>query len=111
MEPIDAGDIPLGDVVRELFSEAGLRKLLGRYDTACFVLARSGLQPRFYQELIQNIDTVDATTRDRIAFVVFHGKRSSYIREERNESYKYHLEGLSISGERESLSKTGKTKA
>lgn len=100
MEPIDAGDIPLEEVVRELFSEEGLRKLLGRYDTACFVLARAGLQPRFFQELIENIDTVDETTRDQIAFIVFHGNRSTYIRENDYE-YSFHLNGLSVSGHRD----------
>jgi hypothetical protein len=101
METIDAGDIPLDDVVRELFSEEGLKRLLGRYDTACFVLARSGLQPQFYQEVIENIDTVDETTRDSIAFIVFHGNQSSYIRPD-DYRYRFHLDGLSVSKERES---------
>ncbi len=100
MEPIDAGDIPLDEVVSELFSAEGLRKLLGRYDVACFVLARAGLQPQFFQELIENIDTVDQTTRDKIAFIVFHGNRSTYIRENDYE-YSFHLNGLSVSGHRD----------
>jgi hypothetical protein len=97
MEPIDAGDIPLDEVIEELFSEDSIQRLLGSYHTACFVLARSGLQARFYQELIQNIDTVDATRRDRIAFIVFHGNRSSYIRDHYGTPYRYRLDGLSFS--------------
>jgi hypothetical protein len=100
MEPIDAGDMPLDKVIEEIFTEDGLRGLLGGYRTACFVLARSGLQVRFYQDLIENIDTVDATTRDHIAFVVFHGSRSSYIRDRAGMYYSYHLDGLSLSTER-----------
>jgi pimeloyl-ACP methyl ester carboxylesterase len=97
MEPIDAGDTPLDEVVDKMFSRDGLDRLLRSYRTACFVLARSALQAKFYQELIQNIDTVDATTRGHIAFIVFYGNRSSYIDVRGDKNYRHFLNGLSIS--------------
>jgi hypothetical protein len=74
MEIVNAGDVPLGSIIHRLFSEKGLEQLVGQRGTACFVLARSALIPDFYQKLIQNIDTIDGTTRDYIAFIVFYGR-------------------------------------
>jgi pimeloyl-ACP methyl ester carboxylesterase len=86
----------------EIFSDDGLKRLLSGYRTACFVLARAGLQERFYQDLVQNIDTIDATTRDHVAFIVFHGNRSSYIRDHGGPRlYSYNVKGLSVSTEPE----------
>lgn len=99
METIDAGDVPLDRVVDQLFSDVGLRKLIGHHGVACFVLARSGLAPQFYEQLIKNVDTIDATTRNHVAFIVFHGNKSSIVRrpEEGYRAYEHHLDGLSMS--------------
>src|SRR6476620_4880239 len=47
--------------------KTGLIKLLGTDGAACFVIARAGLIPGFYEELIRNVGTIDATTRHHIA--------------------------------------------
>jgi hypothetical protein len=101
MEAIDAGDVPLERVVHQLFSDVGLEKLIGNHGVACFVLARSGLIPDFYEQLIRNVGTIDATTRHHIAFIVFYGKKSSILRQPRGEHrlYEHHLAGLSASTE------------
>ncbi len=60
--------------------------------------------PRFYRELIENVATIDATTRRHVAFVVFHGDRSNVYEDG---SYygvgprdaRIRLIGLSISGD------------
>jgi CHAT domain len=102
VEAIDAGDVPLDDVVRQLFSETGLRELIGHHGVACFVLARSALAPQFYEQLITNIDTIDTTTRHHIAFIVFHGNQSSIVRRSGYDQrdYKHHVIGLSVSDHR-----------
>jgi predicted alpha/beta hydrolase family esterase len=99
MEPIDAGDIPLEAVVRQLFTPSGLRSLLSDYKVACFVLARATLQREFYRSLIENIDVVDDTTREKIAFIVFHGSKSSFVMSDESEDayYRFELNGLSVS--------------
>ena len=99
METIDAGDVPVEQIVHLLFSDAGLKKLIGHHGVACFVLARSGLSPRFHEKLIKNVETIDATTRNHVAFIVFHGNDASIIRRpsEGWRAYQHHLTGLSVS--------------
>jgi hypothetical protein len=99
MHIVDSDDIPLESVVHQLLSDTGLRRLLGDHAVACFVLARSGLVPSFYERLIENVHTIDETTRHHIAFIVFHGKRSSLVRQDKGTRrlYRHHLDGLSVS--------------
>lgn len=94
-------EIPFQRVIHRLTSQAGLRKLVGPHGAACFVLVRSGLAPDFYGRLIKNSETIDATTRHHIAFIVFHGKDSSLVRRGPGWGSKCHLMGLSISGNEE----------
>src|ERR1035438_4110270 len=99
MELIHAGNVPIENVVHQLFSDVGLKKLLGSHGAACFVLVRSGLAPHFHERLIENSETIDATTRNHIAFIVFHGDDSSVVRRpaEGWRAHEYHLSGLSTS--------------
>jgi hypothetical protein len=97
LEVIEGESIPLERVVRYLLSDAGLDALLPNYELACFVLARAGLVPQFYQQLIQNIDTIDATTRSHVAFIIFHGDRSGIVDMRRGRPERHQVIGLSIS--------------
>ena len=100
METIDAGDVPLEQVIGQLLRPTGLRRLIGHHGIACFALVRSTLAPEFFDRLIENVDTIDATTRNHVAFVVFHGKRFSLLRPDHNGNgryYEHHIEGLSMS--------------
>jgi hypothetical protein len=100
MEAIDAGDVPLEQVIEQLLKPIGLKKLLGHHGSACFVLARAALAPQFFDRLIQNVVTIDATTRSHIAFVVFHGNKSSILRpgpKGPGSYYRNHIEGISVS--------------
>lgn len=103
MEAIDAGDIPLEQVINELLTPRGLSHLVGYGAAACFTLARTALVPQLFDRLIANVDAIDNTTRDNIAFIVFHGRSSSFEREEyRPEGYRrlrYEVPGLSVSTE------------
>src|SRR5271154_7036016 len=103
MEVIDAGDVPVERIVHLLFTDAGLERLIGHHGVACFALVRSGLAPRFYDKLIRNVETIDATTRHHVAFIVFHGRNASIIRRpsEGYRAYEHHLTGLSVSDDRQ----------
>jgi len=115
MEAVDAGDVPLSAVIDRLFSPEGLSEMIGTSAAACFVLARSVLVPNFFEQLIDNVETIDATLRDHVAFVVFHGRNSSLVtppgrpgryREDPDDprqsgaDLRYHIDGLSFSDER-----------
>ncbi|MBY5881155.1 CHAT domain-containing protein [Rhizobium leguminosarum] len=99
MEIIAAGDVALDAVIDELLSPDGLRRLIGHRAIACFALARAAIAPAFYEELIRNVETIDATMRQHVAFIVFHGNASSILRRHPHRSayYEYHVEGLSLS--------------
>jgi hypothetical protein len=75
------------------------------YKVACFVLARASLQREFYRSLIENIDVVDDTTREKIAFIVFHGSKSSFVMSDESEraSYRFEVNGLSVSPRKRGL--------
>jgi hypothetical protein len=82
MEAVDAGDIPLDAVIDELLTPAGLSNLIGQGAVVCFTLARRTLVPGLFDRLISNVHAIDATTREHVAFIVFHGWQSSFVREE-----------------------------
>ncbi|NKJ71818.1 CHAT domain-containing protein [Rhizobium leguminosarum bv. viciae] len=99
METIDAGDVPLETIIGELLGPEGLRRMIGDRAIACFALVRPAVTPAFFEKLIQNAEMVDATMRQHVAFIVFHGKESSILRRHPNRPayYKYHVDGLSMS--------------
>ena len=103
METIDAGDVPLDAVLGELLTPHGLAALVDGRAAACFALARRTLVPELFSSLIANIDAIDRTTRQHIAFIVFHGQRSSFVREESvagsQRQVRYSVSGLSVSSE------------
>jgi hypothetical protein len=98
MHTIDAGDVPLETIVHKLLSPVGLRKLIGHHGVACFVLARGGLSPKFFESLIEGVHTIDATTRHHVAFLVFHGSKASLLENSPDglgSFYEHHILGLS----------------
>jgi CHAT domain len=103
VETIDAGDVPLEQIINQLLGPSGLKQLIGRHGAACFALVRPALAPQFFDRLIKNVSTVDATTRNHVAFIVFHGKKSSLLERRRSNGYErcyeYHIEGLSTSAD------------
>lgn len=102
METVDAGDVPIENVIEALLRRDTLKALLGDHSVACFVLAREALMPEFFRHLIENIHTIDGTLREHIAFVVFHGNATSLIRPSASyQFYKYRPMGLSVSDKRE----------
>ena len=103
MEVIDVGTTSVDEVLDLLFEGDNLRSLIGWHGAACFVLVRSVVAPGFYRRLIENSDTIDATTRQHVAFIVFHGDRSGVVYEA-GTSYRPHLArrrlaGLSVTGD------------
>src|SRR5262245_50829891 len=107
MEVVDVGSLPADEVLDLLFEGGALKSLLQNHAAACFALVRPMTAPRFFRELIENSATLDATTRQHVAFVVFYGDRSGVIRSEEfaygpNDSYRgrrgvrVRLDGLSV---------------
>lgn len=105
MEAINGGEIPPELVVDQILSVEGLTKPVGKDGTACFILSRAILTPSFYSDLIENTATIDSTTKDHLAFVVFHGCQSrAYASRDTHYSplarrdIKYQIDGLSMRG-------------
>jgi CHAT domain len=101
VETIDAGDVPLEVIIEQLLSPAGLKRLVGDRALACFALVRPALAPSFFERLVQNVETIDATMRNHVAFIVFYGNKSSLLRSHPDgygRYYEYHVDGLSTSG-------------
>lgn len=107
MEVIEVGNKPVEEVIDFILKEDNFRRLAGHYQTACFVLAHQMHSRNFYSQLIENTDTIDATTREFLAFIVFYGNRSSIVKEKYKGDYRYgekiRLNGLSTSTETEFL--------
>ncbi|MBA4054887.1 MAG: hypothetical protein C0490_09260, partial [Marivirga sp.] len=105
MEVIEVGSRPVEEVIDKLLFENNFQKLTGDYKTACFVLAHQMQNRNFYAQLIENAETIDATTRRHIAFVVFYGNRSSIVKECNSGHTKYkkktRLTGFSTSTDTE----------
>lgn len=103
MEVIDVGTTPADQMVDLLLEDGYLNSLIGNHGAACFVLVRSMAAPGFYSRLIENSDTVDATTREHVAFIVFHGDRSGIVHEAgttyRPYLARHRFDGLSVSGD------------
>lgn len=103
MEVIDVGTKSVDEVIDLLFQGDNLHSLIGWHGVACFVLVRQITAPDFYRRLIENSDSIDATTRKHIAFIVFHGDRSGVVHEARNEYSPYlareRIDGLSVNGD------------
>lgn len=104
MEVIDVGTISVDEIVDLLFENDNLFSLVGRHGALCFTLVRPMTAPGFYRQLIENSDTIDATTRRHVAFIVFHGDRSGIVHENRMSYQPYlarhRLQGLSVSGDK-----------
>lgn len=115
MESVDVGSLPAEEVLDFLLEGEALKKLLAGHGAACFVLVRPMVAPGFFRALIQNSPTIDATTRQHVAFIVFYGNKSR-LRCGADAGYgphgdrcapvpvKMRLDGLSISGDPEHTS-------
>lgn len=115
MEIVDVGSRPADEVLDLLFEGQALKSLLRRHGAACFALVRPMAASQFFRELIENSDTLDATTKKHVAFVVFYGDRSRVVNRDDIGYGPYggrplggpsrvRLNGLSISGDPEVLS-------
>ena len=90
MEVIDVGSISIEKLIKYILSDNRLKELVRHNSTACFVLAHQIHNPRFYESLILNADTIDATTREYLDFIVFYGNKSGVltgVRRNRDRSY------------------------
>jgi hypothetical protein len=102
MEVVDVGTVSVDDVIELLLDHINLQNLVRWHGALCFALAREMTAPGFYWHLIENAATIDSTTRDHIAFIVFYGNRSG-ITHRTGTDYRpylarYQVQGLSLSG-------------
>lgn len=101
MEIIDVGEVAVEKVIDFILSKDNLSKLIRGNSVPSFVLAHQMIVPNLYKELIENSDTIDATTRDFIDFIVFYGNNASIVEEKNDGRYRRgesrKINGLSIS--------------
>jgi hypothetical protein len=102
MFPINAQSIPVEKVMDYLLVGGGLRELSKNGAVACFALARSMVAKTFYLALIENIETIDATTREHVHFFVFFGSRVGLVHNVKGiqAPVRHPVEGLSVSTSR-----------
>lgn len=80
MEIVNTTNASAQECINFLLNRGGLRRIIGPNSCACFVVSRPLDAPLFFDELVNNITTIDSTTRNHIAFVVFYGESSVYAR-------------------------------
>ena len=80
MEIVNTTSVTPAQAVEFLIERDFLRRLIGTDACACFVVARSIHASAFHDRLIENITTIDSTTRDHIAFVVFYSESKLHAR-------------------------------
>ena len=80
MEIVNTTDINAAEAIEFLIDLGGLKRLIGTDACACFVVSRPIDTPRFYTQLIENVMSIDSTTRQHIAFIVFYGDSTIYAR-------------------------------
>lgn len=68
--------LTLEESVDKLLKPDNLRRFVGTHGVLCFALVREITAPGFYGALIENAATIDTTTREHVAFVVFYGGRT-----------------------------------
>jgi hypothetical protein len=88
--------VPAHEVIDWLLEKRNLVRLAGGHGVACFALPGAVHAATFFKGLIENSAEIDATTRQHIAFVVFHGDRSKILR--RVGGYTPHFEGYRVVG-------------
>src|ERR1700748_917122 len=103
MEVINTTSISLQETVEFLLNGGGLEGIVGGEACACFGVSRELNAPDFFEHLISHVATIDSTTRNHIAFVVFYGESILNARATPNhKAYQVtraHLEGVSFSCE------------
>ncbi len=90
MEVVNTTSVNPEEYLHFLFKGDGLKKMIGSTSCACFVVTRPLDTPHFFEHLIENVTTIDSTTRQYVAFVVFYGKSTVYARASRyHEPYQF----------------------
>lgn len=100
MQTVDAGDLPLDQLIDALLAPTALSELLPINSVACFVLARQAEMPDFFERLIHNVHTIDGTLRDHVEFVVFYGIAPSLVVKhhgDHGKAYRYRLPDIAFS--------------
>lgn len=80
MEVVNTTDVTPAEAVEFLIESGGLEKIMGPDACACFVVSRPINTPDFFGRLIENAGSIDSTTRQQVAFVVFYGESTIYAR-------------------------------
>jgi len=105
MEVVNVGTVKVDEVIDLLLDPDNLQKLVGWHGALCFALVREITAPGFYGHLIENAATIDSTTRDHIAFIVFYGDRSGITHragtDYRPYMARYQVQGFSVSADRD----------
>jgi hypothetical protein len=105
MEIVNVGTIPVDEAIEMLLDPDNLKGLIGWHGALCFALVREMMAPGFYGHLIDNVATIDSTTRDHVAFIVFYGRHSGITRRAGSEYHpylaRYEVQGFSVSNERD----------
>ena len=110
MEIINTAEVTARDWLISILQGGMLSESIGPYPTICFLLTRSMETPGLFDELINNISTIDSTTRHHIAFVGFQSATTfSYLSPERVRRPGATVE-LRISGMRTTASMRHQTK-
>ena len=99
MEVVNVGTISVDNVIESLLDPNNLKQLIGQHGALCFALVREMTASGFYGRLIENSATIDATTREHIAFIVFYGERSEITHpvDGRGTYHRYQVRGFSVS--------------
>ena len=101
MRIVDAGEIPLEFLVKELLHPATLSKILPKNGVACFVLARSTIVNDLFERLVRQAHTIDDTLRKYVEFIIFHGHKKALSHKSEGVEYRYQSPGMSFSSGRE----------
>jgi len=74
MEVVNTTGVLPATCVASLLERRGLERLIGTDACACFVVARPLDAPHLFEHLIKNVASIDSTTHQHIAFIVFYGE-------------------------------------
>jgi len=79
MEIVNTSLVPAAEAIEFLLRGGGLARMIGADACACFVVSREIRAADFFDHLIRHVETIDSTTREHIAFIVFYGGSSQVL--------------------------------
>lgn len=98
MEIVNTNRISAGKWLYQLIMSGGINNFLRGYQVACFLLTRTVETPNLYDQLIEQVTTIDSTTRDNIAFIVFQQNTTIYTRAQPRGMTEVQIEGMKVVG-------------